>query len=219
MPPRISPPSHGAEAVPHIKYDPGVLWLVQRPRVELQERETARHPVLEQARVSGMACAGGRADGREAIALLYLTLWVLVLQARVLEPKLQPVRTLHLVQLLPHGVQACFVTSVIARHRGGLAVRGTTHEVQTLVLGRVVARGETGKVRFSARPGLLVEWTGCGRYYQIRHGGSKTAPDARRDVSGTWRRANVKCTSASGKIGQGFDHPEARLRRHTHPHP
>ena len=69
-------------ANPHFEYCPGMLWLIQRPRVKLQKGETARHPVLAQAKGQHGVAPGGR----EGITLAYLPLWVLVLQTRVLEP-------------------------------------------------------------------------------------------------------------------------------------
>lgn len=69
------------QVFPHIEYDSGVLWVIQRPRIKFQKGETARHPVLVQPRVSIIA-----RTGEGGLTLLYLLLWVLILQTRVLEP-------------------------------------------------------------------------------------------------------------------------------------
>lgn len=63
------------------------------------------------------------------MALVYLEIWVLILQFRVLKPQLQPICALHLIQFLAHRFQACPI-SITARHRNGLYV-GQGHEMQT----------------------------------------------------------------------------------------
>lgn len=65
----------------YIKYDFRMLWIIQRPRVQFQKGDTARHPVLAHPKVS-INCP----DRQGGLALIYLQLWVFVLQLRVLKP-------------------------------------------------------------------------------------------------------------------------------------